>query len=603
MSLEDLALRISDGEALLWDNIERSLGGSDDLAVARNLRILARVASAVASEPAAPLSSEEALEATTGVARALAGGDSTPRDGTAPRSWGRFELRHPLGRGAYGEVWSAWDPKLEREVALKLLEATAGSEGAATALREGRLLARIRHANVVTVFDADENEGRVGIAMELVRGRTLRDLVREQGRLSARETLLVGIEVLKALSELHRSGLVHRDIKAGNVMREEGGRIVLMDFGTVVDLAELRKGAHTGLTGTPLWMAPELFLGAEATVRSDLYSVGVLLFHLATGDVPVDARTIADLEEKHRKRDVKLLRDLRPELPDPFLEAVERALAASPDARFATAGEMASALSRALGAEGRGPRRGPVVRGIALGLAAILAIAAAGWLLVRPPRESGGLAVETKVPAAPPPPAEHEAAYAVEASLYRIASDGKRERLAPGAKLVIGDRLTLSFRSSRSVHLYVINEDEAGNAYALFPLPDLATSNPLSAGALHELPGRERDGTRTRSWQVTSAGGREHLLLLASPTRLVEFEAEMSALARPLPGQAALHLSPTARMRLRGIGGLGDAPPPAASRSADRIFDLARELASQKETVTGVWLRQIVLENPADERR
>jgi hypothetical protein len=148
--------------------------------------------------------------------------------------------------------------------------------------------------------------------------------------------------------------------------------------------------------------------------------------------------------------------------------------------------------------------------------------------------------------------------------------------------------------------LYVIDEDEHGAAYLLFPLPGLVPVNPLAAGQRHLLPG-SKDG-KAIDWQVSSAGGQEHLLLVASPGRLADFEAELAAL--PLAGANGesqyATLSERAKLTLRGIGGLqAQGPAGAATSPSQRLFDLAAALAAHSESVHGVWMRQVTFENPA----
>ena len=144
-------------------------------------------------------------------------------------NWGHLRIRKRIGAGGFGEVYRAWDGTLEREVALKLLRVEATGHGELKA--EGRLLAKLRHPNVMTVYGLAEHAGRVGMWGELIRGSTLAELVKQQGKFSAAEATSIGKEVCRALAAAHASGLLHRDVKAQNVMREEGGRIVLMDFG------------------------------------------------------------------------------------------------------------------------------------------------------------------------------------------------------------------------------------------------------------------------------------------------------------------------------------------------------------------------------------
>jgi Tol biopolymer transport system component len=262
--------------------------------------------------------------------------------------WGPLRIIELAGQGAFGDVYRAWDLRLDREVALKLLNRSSSSSASvgSDVIDEARLLARVRHPNVVTVYGADRIDGQVGLWMEFVRGRTLESVLRDHGPLSAREAALIGLDLCHALSAVHRAGLLHRDVKAQNVVREAGGRLVLMDFGTGREgLDDLRAD----VAGTPLYLAPEIFAGVPATTRSDIYSVGVLLYHLVTASYPVRGRTVADLREAQLRGERSWLRDERPDLPDAFVEAIERALNANPDVRFESAGAMEAALAPVVG--------------------------------------------------------------------------------------------------------------------------------------------------------------------------------------------------------------------------------------------------------------
>jgi hypothetical protein len=194
---------------------------------------------------------------------------------------------------------------------------------------------------VVTVHGADYRDGRVGIWMEYVAGRTLLEVVRADGALDPREAGRIGADLCRALAAVHGAGLVHRDLKAGNVMRDGSGRVVLMDFGAGALLGD----AGAAAVGTPLYMAPEVLAGAPPTPRSDLYALGVLLYHLVTGAHPVEAGTLEGIREAHRRGGRVALRDRRPGLPDGFVRVVERALDPRPARRFATAQEMEAALA------------------------------------------------------------------------------------------------------------------------------------------------------------------------------------------------------------------------------------------------------------------
>jgi len=256
-------------------------------------------------------------------------------------TFGTLLLLGELGRGAFGRVYRAWEPTLARQVALKVVDLDDDSPTlAAAVLEEGRLLARLRHPNIVTVHGALQLGHRVGVWMELVAGRTLADIVATDGPMSAEEAAIVGTSLCHALGAVHAIGLVHRDVKAQNVMREAGGRIVLMDFGAGRDLGSPALSHPGNVAGTPLYMAPERLLGHAATPACDLYSVGVLLYYLVTGRYPIEAATLQDLVVAHAQHRLTPLLDVRPDVPPAFSSVVERALAADPKVRYQSAGAM-----------------------------------------------------------------------------------------------------------------------------------------------------------------------------------------------------------------------------------------------------------------------
>lgn len=195
---------------------------------------------------------------------------------------------------------------------------------------------------MVTVFGADRIDGEPGIWMELIEGSTLRDVVTQDGPLHCTEAIRVGLALCDGLAAVHQAGLVHRDIKAQNVMREPGGRVILMDLGA----GQEESDSVATVEGTPLYLAPEVLHGTRATDASDIYALGVLLFFLATGEFPVSAASIDDLRTRHAQRS-------RAPLPWPshvtlpFRRVVERALAFEPGARFSSAETMRQALETA----------------------------------------------------------------------------------------------------------------------------------------------------------------------------------------------------------------------------------------------------------------
>lgn len=312
LPLEELAAAILDGQPVDWPGVEASLS-SDDREYLAQLRELAAV-------------------------RQMA---RTPVPAGMPPQWGHLHVLEPIGRGAYGSVYRAWDSRLDRAVALKLLDVESPRSVAVPTdvIEEGRLLARVRHPNVVSIYGADRRAGRTGLWMELIDGRTLAEFLRDGRGLAAADVARIGAELCRAVAAVHDAGLLHRDIKAQNVMIARDGRLVLMDFGASHGLAT----ASGPGAGTPLYLAPEVLTGGVATVRSDVYSIGVVLYQLLTGAFPVRGATLDALRQEHEIRAGRSP-DVDPTVPRRFRAVVQRALAHDAGHRFGSAAEMAQAL-------------------------------------------------------------------------------------------------------------------------------------------------------------------------------------------------------------------------------------------------------------------
>jgi serine/threonine-protein kinase len=420
-ALLKLAESIADGTAVDWEAAEAS-ASRDDKAVIRQLRILSNLAGLHRSRP----------EESTGP-----GGTSARRDTQRPAigNWAHLALVERLGGGSFGEVYRAWDRHLERDVALKLVrgDPSDGDLANSRIAKEGRLLARVRHPNVITVHGVDVHDNRVGLWMDLVRGATLEQQLAASGPFSATEAAAIGIDVCRALAAIHGAGLIHRDVKAQNVMREDGGRIVLMDLGTGREADRVSARGTPELAGTPLYLAPEIFVGSPASVRTDLYSLGVLLYHLVTGSFPVKAATIDGLQTAHAKGEFVRLRDARADLPTAFVRVVDRAIAPEPAARYHSAGELEADLADAIGRRPTPASEvGAARRFRRLTAWPTLALASAAILVV-----IGAMALPW-----PPPlfrPAPRIGSIAV-LPLVNLSGDASQEYLADGmTDLLIGD--------------------------------------------------------------------------------------------------------------------------------------------------------------------
>ena len=326
---------IADGTSVDFDQLNAEVESDADREWAKALRLLNEIANIHRA-------GNDDREKTSASATKTAEAPGGLADGT-PRAWGRYRLEQKLGEGSFGRVYRAWDPELERDVAIKILHRqVADAHLKSRILREGRALAKVRHPHVVNVLGIEAHEARVGLCMEFVRGETLANLVRTHGSFSAREATLIGEDLCRALSAVHRAGFIHRDVKARNVMREEAGRIVLMDFGTGTEAD--RSQARADVAGTPAYMAPEVLNEEPASQRSDVYSLGVLLYHLVTAAYPVEGRSMDEVRESHAQRRRRLLSERRPDLPVAFIRVVERAIAADTAERYASAGELLEAL-------------------------------------------------------------------------------------------------------------------------------------------------------------------------------------------------------------------------------------------------------------------
>lgn len=587
--LIDLALHMVDDEPVDWEQARHTTGDlSETLERLRQIEQVART----------HRDAEVALE------------DAPP----PAFVWGRLQVRDPLGEGAFGEVWRAWDPTLQREVALKLRR--AGPAGAAASRRwlaEARALARVRHPNVLVVYGAAEHDGVAGMWTELIEGDTLEQWLAQHGPLGAREAGLVGIELCGALAAVHAAGVVHGDVKAANVLRMRAGsgagagpagsaggagRIVLADFGSIHE-----PGAAGVPATTPLACAPEVLRGGEPTVRSDVWSLGALLHRLTTGQHPFEAATRAELVRAHDAGARVPLRQRRPDLPAAFVAAIERALAADPSARWAGAGEFEAALAAALELPAPRTRRAwwrspAALVGGAAALAAVLTLALLPLRARRggepPPPAAPAQRAPAVAPAATTPAPTTPVPLTCEAALERVTG-GATQPLGEGATIAPGDHLALTLDSAEPVFAYVLDEDQSGALYVLFPVHNSSLHNPLPAHARDRLPGRFHGAPF--DWQVTSAGGEETILVVASRTALPELDRVVARTPGAAAGRTVTYatLPPAALGAIRGVGGMAPSPARSAPPGA-RLRALARELATAQRP--GIWLRTFALFNP-----
>ena len=281
----------------------------------------------------------------------LPGGTQTSE--VTVRQIGRYMIEGPLGRGGMASVFKAHDPGIGRDVAIKFLHASycADEEYRARFLQEARAAGGLSHPNIVVVHDVGEIEGRPYMAMELLDGEPLSDSMAKGKILSVRETVLIGIQLAKALGYAHERGIVHRDIKPGNIMRQQGNQAIkVTDFGIAhVDRPDTEQRTRVGdVLGTPQYMSPEQTQGQKIDGRSDLFSAGILMYQMLTGKRPFQGDTLVVVAMKIAKEAPEPIEKLRPEVPASLRRIVDRCLAKAPEKRFQSGGELAGALIKVL---------------------------------------------------------------------------------------------------------------------------------------------------------------------------------------------------------------------------------------------------------------
>ena len=265
----------------------------------------------------------------------------------------RFRLEERIGSGGMSTVYRAFDPTLERWVAIKLMhrDLSGDSDQLERFRREARAVARLSHPHVVTVIDFGEDDGTPYIVLECVEGETLKERIRRMKKLPVSEAVAYAIEIGRALSAAHAERLVHRDVKPQNVLIDSEGRAKVTDFGIARSLEAHGLTATGRVLGTTDYVSPEQALGREVTEQSDLYSLGVVLFEMLTGEVPFRADSQVAVAMKHVQEPLPDVQKLRPEVSASLAAVLERSTTKQTENRYATAEEMVDDLEEVLAIE------------------------------------------------------------------------------------------------------------------------------------------------------------------------------------------------------------------------------------------------------------
>jgi serine/threonine protein kinase/Flp pilus assembly protein TadD len=261
---------------------------------------------------------------------------------------GRYQIIEELGKGGMGKVYKVHDTKIKEKIALKLIkpEIAKDKKTIERFSNELRLTRKIRHENICQMFDLGEERGTHFITMEFVPGQDLKGLIRQTGQLAVGTTISIAKQICDGLTEAHKLGVIHRDLKPSNIMIDKEGNVRIMDFGIARSLEAKGMTGAGVMIGTPEYMSPEQVEGKETDQRSDIYSLGVILYEMVAGRVPFEGDTPFTIGMKHKSEIPKDPKELNAQIPEDFSHVILRCMEKDKEARYQSAGELLAELGK-----------------------------------------------------------------------------------------------------------------------------------------------------------------------------------------------------------------------------------------------------------------
>lgn len=435
-----------------------------------------------------------------------------------------FEIQRLLGKGSFGSVFLARDIRLDRLVAVKVIHKSSVIDSVVLKrfLSEARALAALKHDHIVTIYSQGETDGISYLCMELVEGKPLSELIQEKGPMPFHEALRIARDLSSSLTAIHQAGLVHRDIKPSNVMIDKNGITKLMDFGIArFQRPEIKMTLDDRLIGTPLYMSPEQFRGEEVDGRSDLFSLGVLLFEMLSGEMPFQGDNIEEVRRAILEQNPAPIGKYRRDLPVVVIDILERLLLKDRSKRFQTAAEVETAILRAIlekpqkSAKGFGERESGekgfwhslrAHKRIAAGLILFLLIVGAGSVflpgIIFPPKEFVAFAQFVAYP------------------------DGRD--IFNGDVMETGEGIQLRWKADTDLYVYVWNMCPDGICWALFPYPESPISNPIKGSKVEKiLPSKDK------FWRLEPPGGKQYFEIITSTRPLPGIQTKLKEMQEP----------------------------------------------------------------------